>query len=242
MRRRCCFLIALVALALAARPQAIAACSILPVPPEQQARMVQDTIDRADLIARATVVGTRPVAVDGRYYQQLTLGIAVSWRGASTARVTVVGPTLSADTGPGSILGVFSGTAPVPACGTAPRAVGDDLLILARHDGEGRLRLSSATTPNDPLAATLRAQLGAGVAPPPSPPALPFVWVLLVAGIVLSWAALVRVLRRTPHWFRAPAWAGGAVAVARRERSARASPPCVSGSPPISRPPPRIVR
>jgi len=91
--------------------------------------MVQDTIDRADLIAHGTVVGTRPVAVNGGYYQQLTLAVATTWWGAPTAQVTVVGGLLTIDTSPASTLGAFTGTAPLPACGNPPHAVGDDLLV-----------------------------------------------------------------------------------------------------------------
>ncbi len=202
MRRRLVFLLALIILALGASPQSVAACSILPAPPDQQARAVQDTIDRAGLIVRGTVVGARPVAVDGRYYQQLTLAVVTSWRGVPVDRVTIVGPSLTTDTGPASTLGVFTGRAPVPMCGPWPRAVGDDLLIFARNDGQGRLRLSTATSPSDPLATTLRAQLGAGAAPPPtSSPSPPLLAVLVGAsvGAALLAVALVgrhRMIRR----------------------------------------------
>jgi hypothetical protein len=198
MRRRLCLLLALVALALGARPPSAAACSILPVPPDQQARAVQDTIAGADLIARGTVVGTRPIAVDGRYYQQLTLNVITSWRGAPATRVTVVGPTLSADTGLASTIGVFTGTAPTPPCGASPPAVGDDLLVFARDDDKGHLRLSAAASPNDALATTLRAQLGAGSAPPPASPTFAAFLPLLIGAVaVVAGVTLAGVRRRT---------------------------------------------
>ncbi len=198
MRRRFCFLIALVALALGARPQVAAACSILPVPPDQQARVVQDTIDRAGLIVRGTVVGARPVALDGRYYQQLTLDVTTAWRGTSATQVTVVGASISSDTSLASTIGVFTGNVPVPPCGSSPRAVGDDLLVFAQDDGEGRLRLSTAIAPNDSLATTLRAQLGAGAAPAPAAPAFrPFPPLLLGAVAGVAGLVLVVMQRRT---------------------------------------------
>jgi len=189
-------------LALGARPP-LAACSILPVPPEQQARMVQDTIAGAALIARGTVIGTRPVVVDGRYHQQLTRAVATIWRGAPAAQVTVIGGLLTFDTSPASTLGVFTGTAPLPACGNPPHAVGDDLLVLAQDEGRGRLRLSTATSPNDPLAMTLRAQLGPGAVPPPASPASPPFFPLLIGTIAaVIGVALVGMRRQRPRWFR----------------------------------------
>ncbi len=190
MRRYLRLLFVLVALALGVRPPLAAACSILPVPPEQRGRMVQDTIDRADLIVRGTVVGTRPVAVDGRYYQQLTLDVVTTWRGGSAARVTVVGAPLTFDTSIASTIGVFTGTAPPSPCSSSPPTVSDDLLVFARDEGKGRLRLSTAAPPNDVLATTLRAQLGAGAAPPPASP--PFVAFLpLLIGVVFAFAGVV---------------------------------------------------
>lgn len=182
--RRLFLLIALSALVLAVRPQSAAACSILPVPPEQRARAVQDTIARASVIARGTVTGTRPVAVGGRYYQQLTLEITTSWRGRPAAQMTIVGPILSGDISIASALGVFTGTAPLPACGTSPYAIGDDLLIFATDDGTGHLRLSTAAAPGNTLATPLRAQLGAGTAPPPVSPVFPISLPLLLGAVV----------------------------------------------------------
>ncbi len=195
MRRRFCFLIALVALALGARPQAAVACSILPVPPDRQARVVQDTIDQAELIARGTVVDARPAALNGRYYQQLTLDIATTWRGTSATQVTIIGASLSSDTSLASTIGVFTGNAPMPPCGSSPRAVGDDLLVFAQSDRAGHAGRATIAAPNDPLAAALRAQLGAGAAPPPASPAFrPFLPLLL--GAVAGVAGLGLVVRR----------------------------------------------
>lgn len=189
MRRSLSLLFVLIALALGVRPPPAAACSILPVPPEQRARMVQDTIDRADLIVQGTVVGTRPVAVDGRYYQQLTLDVVTTWRSGSAARVTVVGAPLTFDTSIASTIGVLTGTASPPPCGSSPPAVGADLLVFARNEGKGRLRLSTAAPPNDVLAATLRAQLGTGAAPSPvSPPFVAFLPLLI--GVVAAFAGV----------------------------------------------------
>jgi len=201
--RRFFLLIALVALALGARPQVAAACSILPVPPDQRASVMQDTIDRANIIVRGKVVGVGAVAVDGRYYQQLTLDVIMSWRGWSAAQVKVVGPTLSGDIGIASTLGVFTGTAPPPACGTAPYAAAADLLIFAQDDGQGHLRLLTAAAPGDALALSLRAQLGAGTAPPPASPAFPiFLPLLLGAVAAVAGVALVGVRCRTTRRLR----------------------------------------
>jgi len=124
MRRRFFLLVALAALVLSVRPQIAAACSMLPVPPDQQARAVQDTIARASVIAQGTVVGARPIAVDGRYYQQLTLDVTTSWRGASATQVTVVGSSLSGDISLASTIGVFTGNAPsATICSSSPRTM-----------------------------------------------------------------------------------------------------------------------
>jgi len=210
MRRRFFLLIALAALVLSVRPQIAAACSMLPVPPDQQARAVQDTIARASVIAQGTVVGARPIAVDGRYYQQLTLDVTTSWRGASATQVTVVGSSLSGDISLASTIGVFTGNAPTPPCGagprprrgSSPRAVGDDLLVFAQDDGAGHLRLSTAASPGDALATTLRAQLGAGAAPPPASPAFPVFLLLLGAVAAFAGVAFVGVRRRATLWLR----------------------------------------
>ena len=202
MRRRFFLLVALAALVLSVRPQIAAACSMLPVPPDQQARAVQDTIARASVIAQGTVVGARPIAVDGRYYQQLTLDVTTSWRGGSAVQVTVIGALLTFDTGIASTIGVFTGNAPTPPCGSSPRAVGDDLLVFAQDDGAGHLRLSTATAPNDPVATTLRAQLGAGAAPPPASPAFPVFLLLLGAVAAFAGVAFVGVRRRATLWLR----------------------------------------
>jgi hypothetical protein len=202
MRRRFFLLVALAALVLSVRPQIAAACSMLPVPPDQQARAVQDTIARASVIAQGTVVGARPIAVDGRYYQQLTLDVTTSWRGASATQVTVVGSSLSGDISLASTIGVFTGNAPTPPCGSSPRAVGDDLLVFAQDDGAGYLRLSTAASPGDALATTLRAQLGAGAAPPPASPAFPVFLLLLGAVAAFAGVAFVGVRRRATLWLR----------------------------------------
>ncbi len=196
MRRRFFLLVALAALVLSVRPQIAAACSMLSVPPDQQARAVQDTIARASVIAQGTVVGARPIAVDGRYYQQLTLDVTTSWRGGSAVQVTVIGALHTFDTGIASTIGVFTGNAPLLPCGSSPHSIGDDLLVFAQDDGAGHLRLSTAASPGDALATTLRAQLGAGAAPPPASPAFPVFLLLLGAVAAFAGVAFVGVRRR----------------------------------------------
>ena len=135
--RRCLLLIALVALVLGARPQGTAACSILLVSPDQRASVVQDTTDRVKIIVRGKVVGVGPIAVDGRYYQQLTLNVTTSWRGRSVAQTTVVGVSLSSDTSLATTIGVFTGTGPQIPCGGAQHRVGNDLIVFATDAGRG---------------------------------------------------------------------------------------------------------
>ena len=195
-----CACLVVAALALGARPQSAAACSILPTPTDQQARALQDTIDRADLIVRGKVAGTRPVAVAGRYYQQLTIDVARSWRGAPVAQVTVVGSLLTYDTGIASTIGAFTGTASPPACGRSPRAIGDDLVVFAQGDGAGHSGLATIATSPDALATTLQAQLGVGSAPPPASPPFPVPLPLLLVAVV--GVAFLDARRRYPHWFR----------------------------------------